>query len=212
MKNYNLLFTMFLAIVLFSCNNSSNNAESEKDAKTGSEAAKTYTLDNTKSSLKWKGSKPASFHEGTIALKSGELKVENNQISAGSFEIDMTKIVNTDLTDATYNQKLIGHLSSEDFFNVAKFPTAKFVVTAIETKDGKTMASGNLTIKDITKNISFPIVVNITETEVKVTAQTFTIDRTEWEIKYNSGKFFEDLKDKLISDEIEFSFELVAKI
>lgn len=72
------------------------------------------------------------------------------------------------------------------------------------------MAYGNLTIKDITKNIGFPIDYKIEGNNVKVTAEPFTIDRTEWEIKYNSGKFFENLKDNLILDEIEISFELIA--
>jgi len=210
MKKLSLYLFLISALIISSCSSNTNKTENEKDVKSSTESSVKYTVNIEKSLLKWKGSKVASFHEGTLLLKSGSLNVENDKIASGSFEIDMASIVNLDLTEAEWNQKLVGHLKSEDFFNVANFPTAKFEITSIEQIDGKQMAYGNLTIKGITKNVGFEIKTTLNADNLIVKAEKFTIDRTEWEIKYNSGKFFEDLKDNLILDEIEISFEIYA--
>ena len=122
----------------------------------------------------------------------------------------MNSMVNLDLEDEKYNEKLIGHLKSADFFDVENNSFSAFAITGVEVKDGKTMVKGNLTIKGIKKNIEFPATVNVNGDEVTFTSGTFNIDRTEWDVKYNSGKFFEDLKDKLIDDNIELSFDIKA--
>lgn len=111
------------SVLFFACNNNSNKAETygEKDAKSSTETSLKYTVNTDISTIKWKGSKPASFHEGTVDVKSGTINIEDSKIISGNFEIDMNSIVNSDLTNEEYNKKLISHLQTEDFFNTVKY-------------------------------------------------------------------------------------------
>jgi len=157
-----------------------------------------------------KRNKPASYHEGYLSLNSGVFTIENDNITSCNFEFDLISMVCTDIEDPELNKKLIGHLQSADFFDTEQYPTAKFELTSSE-KTGEThKISGNLTIKGITKNISFEATVQNSGDVVTVKSEKFAIDRTEWDIKYNSGKFFDNLKDNVILDEIEISFDIYA--
>ena len=108
------------------------------------------------------------------------------------------------------NAKLKGHLQSPDFFNVEEYPMAKFEVTDITTEGDKTMLSGNLTLKDVTNNISFPVNVDFNEDQMMLNSETFSIDRSKWNVKYGSKSFFDDLGDKFIDDKIELKVSLKA--
>ena len=127
----------------------------------------------------------------------------------------MKTIACLDLTEPEDNKGLVDHLSGKDFFDVATFPTSKFEITGTQKlaqadKDGNNYnIMGNLTIKDVTKNITIP--ANVTMDSSKFTAKSkFNIDRTEFKVEYKSGKIFPDLKDKAIGDIIEFDLNLVA--
>lgn len=141
------------------------------------------------------GSKPTGQHEGIFKVQEGKLLVKDNALTGGSFLIDMNSLNNLDLTDAEYKAKLEGHLKSPDFFDVAKFPTAKFEITGVEnfvadssskdlvTKDATHLIKGNLTLKDSTKNISFPAKITASTGKL-IAAANFNIDRTEWGMNY----------------------------
>lgn len=156
-----------------------------------------------KSSVTWKGYKVTGSHEGKISLKSGELVFKAGKLIGGEFTIDMMSIVNTDL-EGEYKGKLEGHLKSDDFFSVEKYPTAKLVFTEVKST-GKNAyeVTGDLTIKDVTAPVTFEISVygNKATTNLK-------IDRTKYGVKYNSASFFEGLKDKAIYDEFDLSSDL----
>ena len=172
-------------------------------------SAQTYTIDTEASSIKWLGKKVTGQHEGTIKLQTGTI-IQQGDVLAGIFGIDMTSIVCTDLDEGT-GAKLVGHLSSEDFFNVAAFNSAIFNIKSITPKDdGTSTVKGALTIKGITNEISFPAKVNFGDGGMKATA-SFSIDRTKWNIKYGSGSFFDNLGDKAIYDDIEFELNLVSR-
>ncbi len=171
-------------------------------------SAQTYTIDTEASSIKWLGKKVTGQHQGTINLQTGTL-IQQGDVVAGLFGIDMTSIVCTDL-DAETAAKLVGHLSSEDFFNVAEFNSAIFNIKSISPNDdGTSTVTGELTIKGISNEISFPAVVNMRDGGMKANAK-FSIDRTKWNVKYGSGSFFDNLGDKAIYDDIEFELNLVA--
>lgn len=171
----------------------------------------TYNVDVTASNIIWNGYKVTGQHSGTVKLKNGNLTFNNNQLNGGSFEIDMNSITCTDL-DAEYGGKLVGHLKSDDFFGVAKYPTAKFVITRAIPQDtkGNYKIVGNLTIKQTTKEIKFA--ANLSESNGKVTATgKITIDRSEYDVRFGSGSFFDNLGDKTIYDEFDLNVTLVAK-
>ena len=167
-----------------------------------------YILDATNSSLGWKAAfKVGASHSGTIAIKNGNLNINSNtQVASGEFIIDMTNISEGSLSDEESKGKLIGHLMSDDFFSVEKFPIATLKIKEI---DDKNQVTADLTIKGITNEIQFP--ATITVVNDKLTAEaSFEIDRSLWDIRYGSGKFFKDLGDKLIKDEIDISLKIQA--
>lgn len=178
----------------------------EKPAK----KATTYKVDTQKSLLNWNGKKVTGEHSGTINLSNGALIVDGTKLTGGTFTIDMNSIVCTDLTDAGYNAKFIGHMKSEDFFNTAKYPTARFDIVKVTPKSGNQVeVTGNLTIKGITKPVTFPAAVKATPTGIEATGKA-VIDRTKYDIRYGSKSFFENIGDKAIYDDFTLDVKLVA--
>lgn len=179
----------------------------------GSAFAQTYKVDAAKSALAWTGEKITGKHHGTIAIKDGEL-VQDGAKFSGVFNIDMNSIVNEDL-EGEWNGKLVGHLKSDDFFSVADHPVATLKVNKVapyNPKEGETtthVVTGDLTIKGITHEISFPATISFTEEAMTANA-AFSIDRTKWNVRFRSGSFFENLGDKMIYDDIKFDLTLVA--
>ncbi len=172
-------------------------------------------VDLAASKVKWMGSKAVGSHNGTVALKSGTVSFDKaNTLNGGTFVIDMNAIVNEDLTDASYNKKLVDHLKSADFFDVAKYPTATFTIKSV--KKGKASNSwdvtGDMKIKDVTKTITIPVTVT-NAGKAKLAVAKFDIDRTHWNVKYNSAKFFDikKLKDKIINDKITLELSVKTK-
>ena len=121
----------------------------------------------------------------------------------------MTSIVVTDLT-GEYKGKLEGHLKADDFFGVAKHKKAKLKIKDVQFgKGGHYDVFAELTIKGITKPISFK--ADVTNSDKAATAKAkIVFNRTDFGIKYKSGKFFKSLGDKLIYDEVELLVKLVA--
>lgn len=158
------------------------------------------------SSLNWKGYKPTGSHTGTITLASGNIVIKNNKITGGSFVADMGTIKDND-----GSAKLEGHLKSTDFFDAAIFPTSKFEITETAIKAGKMQVTGNMTIKGITKQITFPATFSVNKDAVTLTSETFQINRTDFNVKYQSKTFFTELKEKFINDEFDFQVTIVAK-
>lgn len=173
--------------------------------------AETYKVSPADSKITWEGRKKiGDSHHGELSVKSGQLKVAGEKLVGGEFEIDMNSLKVTDVKDAGMNKKLTGHLRSDDFFSIDKHPTSKLVITKVEEKDGKTMITGDLTIKGKKESITFPSTVSVTKEEVKAQS-TLNVDRTKYDVRYNSGKFFPNLGDKVINDEFTVNVDLTAK-
>ncbi len=173
-------------------------------------AADTYKVNKTSSTVKWLGKKVGGQHYGTISFSEGFLQVSNGKPSGGEFVIDMNSILCDDLTDASLNQKLVGHLKSDDFFGVEKFPTAKLVLTnATEKGNGKYLFKGNLTIKGITHPAEFEATVSMSGNSASAEG-SLVIDRSKYDVRYGSGSFFSNLGDKMIYDEFTLDFKVVA--
>lgn len=165
-----------------------------------------YVLDKKESVVTWKGSMQFSpnGHVGYVYISNGDLTIDNGRLVAGTVEVDMTT-----LADEKYgsDNELINHLKSADFFDVKKFPTATFVITKVD--NGLTV-TGDLTIKGITHAVTFPVKIAVSEGVASANAKV-TIDRTKWDVRYNSGKFFDNLADETISDDIELDMKVVAR-
>jgi len=157
-----------------------------------------------KSIITWKGYKVTGSHQGTINIKQGSLTFKNNKLVNGAFLIDMTSLGNTDLSDANYRGKLEGHLKSDDFFGVAKHPTATLLFTNVKsTGKNAYKITGNLTIKGRTHAITFALSVYGNKANASL-----KIDRTKYNVRYGSTSFFDGLKDKAIYDEFDLIVDL----
>lgn len=169
----------------------------------------TFTVNPSESQLKWVGRKVTGEHFGTINLKSGSLDVVDGTLKGGSFVIDMPTLISTDL-EGEYKQKLEGHLKSDDFFGVANYPEAKFVITnAVKKNANQYDITGNLTIKGKTNPVSFPAELVIANNKAYATAN-IVVDRSQYDVRYGSGSFFDNLGDKTIYDNFDLQVKLVA--
>ncbi len=166
----------------------------------------TFKVDTQKSIILWNGKKVTGEHSGTIKLAGGTLSLSGTKLAQGSFTIDMTTITSTDGAGA----RLEGHLKADDFFGVEKFPTANFVITKVTPAAGKLTVSGNLTIKGITKALSFPATLAVKGNSLTAVAKGVKVDRTKYDIRYGSKSFFDSIGDKAIDDEFTLDITLVA--
>ncbi len=169
-------------------------------------AQEKLTADTSKTKLLWLGEKVIGQHTGSINLQSGWLNWQDNKIVSGEFNIDMTT-----LKDSEANQKLEGHLKSDDFFGVEKFPTSKLVITGSSPFDkGTGVVSGTLTIKGVTNPVEFKAAMQKKDDGVWFFTN-IVIDRTKYNIRYGSGSFFDNLGDKTIYDEFKLKVNLLVK-
>ena len=160
------------------------------------------TINTEKSSIAWEGKKVTGTHTGLISITEGSLEFDHGKLTGGNIIIDMTSMSSTDLKGPPAN-KLLGHLKSDDFFGVEAFPTAELNITEVKKSDSGYTVTGDLTIKGTTKAVTFDAVVS----ESGATAQ-IVIDRTDYNVKYGSGKFFENLGDKTIYDDFTLDVNL----
>jgi polyisoprenoid-binding protein YceI len=200
-----------VSALMISCKGEKKEKLDAQDKVEVKEVVAENNVDLAASVVTWKGSKPTGTHNGTVALKESTLTVTDGKLTTGEFIIDMSSIKCLDLKDPKDAASLVGHLSSGDFFDVAKFPTAKFVIASVEEADGKLSITGNLTVKDTTKGITIPATFTEEGGVYTFKSEPFNIDRTEFGIEYKSTKFFNNLKDKFINDLVEMSFEVKTK-
>lgn len=155
------------------------------------------------SKVTWKAYKVTGSHTGTVDLKEGALLFDDGKLTGGEFVVDMPTLVSTDL-EGEYKGKLEGHLKSDDFFGVETHPSAKLVFTEVNASGKNSYeVTGDLTIKGITKPVTFDVSVYGS----KATA-TLKVDRAEYDVRYGSGSFFENLGDKTIYDEFDLVVDL----
>jgi len=190
-----------------------NKVDAEQPAKN----VKEFKVQASESKVFWTGKKVSGEHTGVISLKNGEVVLDGDKFVGAKINIDMSSIICTDIADANYNQKLIGHLKSDDFFSVEKFPESNFQATQFIASSGVKAGEANytvkgvLTIKGISHEISFPAKLEIKSNMLLVDA-SLSVDRTKWNIKYGSGSFFDGLGDKMIHDKFNLKFQLVSKL
>jgi polyisoprenoid-binding protein YceI len=214
------LFSILLVTLLVTLNSCKPSSPSDTSTTTSTAHGKEYKIDVAHSELKWKATKPAGSHEGIVPILNGNVFLDGNNITGGKVTLDMKNLQVTDL-EGDDKQALEEHLKGykpgkeDDFFNVSKYPTATFVIKESTPVNGDPEAShlvkGDLTMRDITKPVSFKVKLDTgAGNAIKITAVPFTIDRTEWGIKFQSKKFFDNLKDDFVNDEIKLEMTIGA--
>ena len=186
------VFVLALALIVGVAASANNTIEEEKKE-----------VNTETSKVTWKAYKVTGSHTGTVDLKSGALIFDDGKLTGGEFVVDMGSLISTDL-EGEYKGKLEGHLKSDDFFGVEKHPTSSLVFTSVKASGKNSYdVTGNLTIKGITKEINLDVSIYGS----KATA-TMKVDRAQYDVRYGSGSFFEDLGDKTIYDEFDLVVDL----
>lgn len=214
MKKTIILASLVAAFMFAGNTASAGNNTAATEAATPAKA-RAYKVDVEKSDVKWHAKKVTGEHFGTIDLKSGQMDIQGNRVVGGTFAFDINSITVTDIKDAEYNQKLVGHLKSDDFFGAEKNPTATFRITSVKpiakaaAGQPNTTVTGDLTIKGITKPVSFPATVTV-KNGVATAKGHVTVDRSKFDIRYGSKSFFDNLGDKAIYDDFVVTLDLRA--
>ncbi len=169
-----------------------------------------YTVNVDSSTIKWTGKEiTTDSHYGTLGLKQGAVEVSTAGIVSGNVVVDMNSIQCLDMTGRG-KTKLEGHLRSDDFFGVQSFPEAALSFTSLSAEtSGEIHFTGDLTIKNITHPITFSGLIHQSGNNYSATIN-FSFDRTLYDVKYRSGKYFKDLGDKLILDDIDISAKIAV--
>jgi len=218
MKRLTAYITVIVCIVMSACKPATTT--SETTSTTSSATGKEFKIDSAHSILKWYAFKAVGSHEGIVPVLEGNVFVDGNTITGGKVILDMKNLQVTDL-EGDDKLSLESHLKGleadeeDDFFNTNKFPTATFQILGSTPITGDAeathMVKGELTMRGITKPVNMRVRLDTgAGNAVKITAPPFTIDRTEWGIKYESKKFFENLKDDFIYDEIKIELTIGA--
>jgi polyisoprenoid-binding protein YceI len=209
---------LLITLSFFSCSRAPKGDQAVIEEKQMATAmkGKTFVVDTAESKIRFTGHGVGKNHPGDFKLSSGKISVSNNTITGGSFIINIQSL-DLEQKDEKIQSKLKPHLMSGDFFDAEKFRTAMFEITGVTayqpTKDDSSivaganfLVSGNFTLKDVTKNISFPAHIDLDNNTIKSKAN-FNIDRTQWEINYGSDK---TLGDKFISEKVNIELNLKA--
>ncbi|MDN4164133.1 YceI family protein [Cytophagales bacterium LB-30] len=211
------------ALVLASCSQKPKGDEAQvTDAQEAAAATGVEYAVNSGSTIQWIGSKPAGQHNGTIAVKEGSFTVNGENITGANLVFDLTNIVAEDLKeDSTKHAKLVGHLQSPDFFDVANHPEGKFELTSVapfQAVEGEEVVlegathtvTGNLTLRGTTLAVTFPAIVHVMGDKVHAEAK-FNIDRTKWGVSYgDEANAVDKAKDFYINNTVNVAFNLMA--
>jgi len=216
MKKTILTAVIFGAIIMSSCSNNGNKTEA-KEAKevavSNSENKTIFNKINQKSQLDWRGSHLGGSQpkNGKIYLKDAKFSVENNMLVSALAVMDMNSLTVENYPKGDKQIAILeGHLKADDFFDVTKYPTSKFELTNVESATGDflSLVTGNLTILEVTKSITFKANISISESSVSFKSEDFTINRADWNLTYNSEGTAGVPVDYLISNDIGFTIDI----
>ncbi|RBP37710.1 rhodanese-related sulfurtransferase [Roseimicrobium gellanilyticum] len=176
----------------------------------------THALDLTESRVVWVGRNLINKHWGQVAIRSGEVVFENGSVARGEVVLDLKRITCSDLAGSDLHDVLIAHLESDDFFDVERFPEARFTIERTEVcadcpGSRNLRLHGALTLRGITHPLTVEAAAGLTDEGKAALQTTFTIDRTKWGILYGSGKFFQRLAGHLVNDELELQVRILTK-
>ncbi|OGX81400.1 lipid-binding protein [Hymenobacter lapidarius] len=178
--------------------------------------APAYKLQTQLSTLGWEGKAVTHGHNGTMQFTTGELLVKGNAIVGGTVTVDMKTLKATDIKDAETQGKFVGHMSSNQFFDVADNPISTFKIVSVtplkgaaKDADNATIA-GDMTIKGVTQRISFPAKVGVKGGVAAATGKV-TIDRTKFGLTTMSKSLPDTIADKAIYDDFDLTFNIIAK-
>lgn len=208
MKTKNVIFGMIAATGLFlaSCSQSDQKQTAEAETEKSATTITSVTVNTSNSKVVWKGEMLGIYaHEGTLNLTQSNITMKEGKITGGSFVVDMKSITPTDKNfnpeEGTTQEKLVGHLSSAEFFDVEQFPTAKFEIKSVE---GNT-ANGLLTVRGVTNEEKVENISMAKEGDKVIITGDLVFDRKKYDVSWDSP-----MKERILSNDIELKIELIG--
>jgi polyisoprenoid-binding protein YceI len=167
--------------------------------------SQSLTVNKTQSLIRWYGEElTGKTHFGNLSFKEGRIELQDGLIIGGNFVVNMTSLSVEDLSGGA-KARLEGHLRSDDFFSVDKYPEATLKISQKAKVEGDVQKLyGELTIKGIKHAVDFSIIL----VDKKTATANLTFDRSKYNVRFRSGSFFENLGDKLILDDIRMEVSL----
>lgn len=209
---------LLAAVAVFSCDKA---PKGDQAVITNQELAKdgggnTFVVDTANSYIRFTGHGVGKNHPGLLKLSYGNVSATDEKVTAGSFVIDITSL-DMEQEGEMIENKLQPHLLSGDFFDAEEFGTSTFEITGVEpytpgegekslVEGANFSISGNLEIRNVTKNITFPARVDLDGDRLEATAN-FDIDRRQWQMNYGNDK---TLGDDFISETVNIELHLRA--
>jgi len=171
-----------------------------------------YLVELSGAKVDWQAKKATGQHSGTVAMKFGEISIKDGLPVSGKVVLDMQTISVSDLQGED-KKKLEDHLRSEDFFSVVKNPEAVFTLqSAVMMNKHQFESKGTLAMRGKTADQKSVLTIVPSGSDMINVSGAIAIDRTTYDIKFRSAKFFSDLGDKLIDDTFFVTFTLKAKV
>jgi polyisoprenoid-binding protein YceI len=166
----------------------------------------------TAAQVRWKGTNFAGIgeHEGTVALSSGLMVIRHGKLTASNFTIDMRRLQVTDVPviEPVSRRTLRTRLMGAGLLDVERFPTATFVATdAKRIGDARWQVSGDLTMRGVTRPITFATDIAWPEVGHMIATSSFSIDRRQWGLAFTGSR----LPNALADDDVQLSIRLDAR-
>ena len=167
--------------------------------------AQDKSLNLETSNIRWYGEEiTGKQHYGDLKFSSGNIQINNEVVTNGSFIVNMNSLTVEDLSGGG-KKRLEGHLRSTAFFGVSDHPQASLSISSmVEIEGNSQILDGQLTIKGVTHPINF----SLTLTPENNASAILVFDRSKYDVRFRSGSFFDELGDKLILDEIKLEVAL----
>ena len=147
-------------------------------------------------------------HDGDVYLEQGSVNIKDDGDISGNFIVDMSTIDCFDIKNVGTKNKLIGHLKSDAFFDVENHPKARLEIHSSENIGGNNfLFKGSLTIKSITNPIEMKGEVQKFDSGYSADIK-LVFDRSKYDVRHRSASFFNDLGDRIISDDVFLNIKL----
>lgn len=209
---------LFTAMLMASCSTdaSGDKAKVTEEQKAAAAAGTELKVDTSAAAVIFKGNGVGKYHKGAFRISDGIVSIKDGLVTGGRFSIAIASMTMEEKEDYITGM-LRPHLLNPDFFDVEKFPASLFEITGVApyTATGNDtsvvaganyLVSGNLTLKSVTKNVTFPAKIDVTGDALNAKAN-FDIDRRDWGMSYGNDK---SLKDKFISETVNIELDVKA--
>ena len=164
-------------------------------------------VDVARSEIGWVGKSIDDAHRGKIQLDSAVVQMQDGTVRSILVVADMRSISVEDITDPEGQREFVDHIANADFFEVDKYAKARFVSTNVErVADGSYAVTGDLTIKGVTRPVSFTAKPSADGGSLQATLE---IDRTAYGIVYGAQGQVGSEKDWFIHDAFAITVNLL---